>query len=593
MFLNHVIRLLLLASFTSLTSSAQCSKSLVLMEGSFSPHHEKFDLKLMPSDSPIRIILKLRVRDRVKLESTFWAVSNPRSSRYGQYLTHSELTDLVSPPPAARQAVEKWVTSCGGLGNENILSLTKDGTWLEVQNVTASIASKLLHCTIVAGGICANGKYWLPLELASYVHYIPGMKNTKRSKRSSKSESSTTTMTTTMTPSTLRSLYLVPANTTASSSVTQSTAQFSVHAENAYSPADLKQFHQLYGIGGEPIVVDVGPNNPSHPGTEGSLDIQYLTGVAGGGGVVTTWWNSENNSFEDWCISVLNHPNPPLVHSISYDDWEERDNVAMMVAGDEEFMKAGVRGLSLLFASGDFGTGCNSTSLPAKFAPMWPPSSPFVTAIGGTTFNTETSTSMATGTGTGTATYSETAWDHSGGGFASDSIHPRPSYQNDAIQAYLSQAKRSGTLPDSTLFNSSNRGFPDVSSMATQYAVIVNGVANKLDGTSASTPTWAALVTLLNDARIEKGKPPMGFLNPFLYQAAAATMSLGTTGATQGTSESLLSKAAFTDITTGANDVMSCFTGNGYQADIGWDPATGLGSPLFPGLRAAALGVAA
>ena len=55
-------------------------------------------------------------------------------------------------------------------------------------------------------------------------------------------------------------------------------------------------------------------------------------------------------------------------------------------------MKAGVRGLSILFASGDFGTGCNSSSLPAKFAPEWPPTSPYVTAVGGTTFNAAAAT---------------------------------------------------------------------------------------------------------------------------------------------------------------------------------------------------------
>ena len=39
-------------------------------------------------------------------------------------------------------------------------------------------------------------------------------------------------------------------------------------------------------------------------------------------------------------------------------------------------------------------------------------------------------------------------------------------------------------------------------------------------GTSASSPTFAGLVSLLNEARLDAGKPAMGFLNPFLYKHA-------------------------------------------------------------------------
>jgi len=40
-----------------------------------------------------------------------------------------------------------------------------------------------------------------------------------------------------------------------------------------------------------------------------------------------------------------------------------------------------------------------------------------------------------------------------------------------------------------------------------------------LDGTSASAPIFAGVVTLLNDARLNAGKSPLGFLNPMLYKA--------------------------------------------------------------------------
>ncbi len=40
------------------------------------------------------------------------------------------------------------------------------------------------------------------------------------------------------------------------------------------------------------------------------------------------------------------------------------------------------------------------------------------------------------------------------------------------------------------------------------------------DGTSASTPVVAALLTLLNDYQLSQGRAPLGFVNPLLYSIA-------------------------------------------------------------------------
>ena len=74
-------------------------------------------------------------------------------------------------------------------------------------------------------------------------------------------------------------------------------------------------------------------------------------------------------------------------------------------------------------------------------------------------------------------------------------------------------------------------------------------------GTSASAPCFAAVVSLLNEHRLQNGKKQLGYLNPFLYKNIAA----------------------FTDITKGTNAIGR---GNGpikygFNATKGWDPATG------------------
>ena len=521
----------------------------------------------LPDNHPVRLILALHINNRATLEETLYSVSDPTSPQYGKYLSQAELSELLFPPLAARTAVERWVAECGVHPSPllKVVNLTHDNTWLEVLSVNAKIAAALLNCTIVAHPqdktvpTCLEGRYYLPSELAPYVSYIPGMKH--RSPSPNRSDQSTPpNQSNRMTPVALRTMYNIPLTTMATSATTQATAQFNVHSENAYSPSDLKQFHLKYGVQGSPLptVQNIGGNDPTHPGTEGSLDLQYITGVAGGETTTTFWNTNKTCSFEQWIVDVLNAPHPPSVHSVSYDDWEEQDNIEMMDRGDIEFMKAGVRGLSLLFSSGDFGTGCNASALPAKFAPMWPPCSPYVTSVGGTTFAADGVT--------------ETSWDHSGGGFAFESsLHPRPTYQNKAVNQYLLSQKKKGTLPDQSLFNSSNRGFPDVSAMALNYAVVVNGVETALSGTSASTPVWAAIVSLLNDERIKHQKPTMGFLNPFLYQ--------------------LKNDGSLNSIQTGANDAFSCFDGDGFQADQGWSPVTGLGTANFSNLVIAAMEV--
>jgi tripeptidyl-peptidase-1 len=78
------------------------------------------------------------------------------------------------------------------------------------------------------------------------------------------------------------------------------------------------------------------------------------------------------------------------------------------------------------------------------------------------------------------------------------------------------------------------------------YYRIRQGVA----GTSASCPTFAGMVSLLNDQRMKSGKKSLGFLNQIFYK----------------------NPQLFTDITLG---------NTGWPAAAGWDATTGLGSPKF------------
>jgi len=254
----------------------------------------------------------------------------------------------------------------------------------------------------------------------------------------------------------------------------------------------------------------------------------------------------------------------------------------------------GMRGLSVLFSSGDDGIGnsivrSNPELGCSQAFPAWPASSPYVTAVGGTQLtNQYTPLCSQTYAVPSTFTYlpaadrlnvqctgvAETVCSStigggitSGGGFSSYSSRNLAPWQEAAVNTYLNI---SGATPEASYFNITGRGYPDVATYASKYYVQLNGKLIRESGTSASAPVFAAMVTLWNDMRLAYKMPPMGFIAPFLYDVHANHPE------------------AFNDITTGDN---ACSAGSdvtqinccaqSFQAAPGWDAVTGLGSPNF------------
>lgn len=60
----------------------------------------------------------------------------------------------------------------------------------------------------------------------------------------------------------------------------------------------------------------------------------------------------------------------------------------------------------------------------------------------------------------------------------------------------------------------SGRAGPDVAAQGEKIPIIVNGNAAIEFGTSASSPIFASVISLVNDRLIAVGKPVLGFLNP-------------------------------------------------------------------------------
>ena len=155
----------------------------------------------------------------------------------------------------------------------------------------------------------------------------------------------------------------------------------------------------------------------------------------------------------------------------------------------------------------------------------------------------------------------------SGGGFSLFS--QQPGYQAEAVRGYLDVA---ANLPPDGSYNRLGRAYPDLSLNGHKYMVFEGNGVTEVDGTSASAPALAAMITLLNDELLAAGATPLGFLNSLLYWLSAHRPQV------------------FNDIASGDNrcSETSCCR-LGFDAAAGWDPVTGLGTPNFRELRQAVL----
>jgi hypothetical protein len=108
------------------------------------------------------------------------------------------------------------------------------------------------------------------------------------------------------------------------------------------------------------------------------------------------------------------------------------------------------------------------------------------------------------------------------------------------------------------------RNLPDVALTANNiYVKYGNGMSSStVVGTSCAAPLWAGFMALANQQAAANSQPPIGFINPAIYEIA---------------NESFFNGPAFNDITKGSNTSSS--SPNAFFAVPGYDLCTGLGTP--------------
>ncbi|KAK0663483.1 putative Tripeptidyl-peptidase precursor [Cercophora samala] len=322
-------------------------------------------------------------------------------------------------------------------------------------------------------------------------------------------------------------------------------------------------------------------NDPANAGIEASLDVEYAMAlgyptnviyyVTGGRGTKLDrdgnpfpLEETDNEPYLEFLEALLAKPDSELPHvlSISYADDEISVPRPYALRVCDLFAALAARGVSTFVASGDGGaagtgqTRCvmNDGSQKKMFIPTFPASCPYVTAVGAV----DNIAPPFTGE------------DFSAGGFSN--YFDRPSWQDEVVKPYV-DGLVNGKDPRVGLFNSTGRAMPDISAIGSGFQIIMGGEMSEVLGTSASTPVVAAMVALINDARMRAGKPSLGWLNPLLYSAKV--------------------KAVLRDVTVGES--YGCLfpdgsTQPGWPAVQGYDCITGLGAvKQFDELMAALL----
>jgi tripeptidyl-peptidase-1 len=302
--------------------------------------------------------------------------------------------------------------------------------------------------------------------------------------------------------------------------------------------------------------------------TEANLDIQYTIALSypvknhffttGGKG---PWvadldqpsaTDNQNEPYLEFFQYLLGEKDIPHTISISYGENEQSVPPSYAKTVCDLIAQLGTRGTSVIISSGDTGVGSacqtNDGRNTTRFLPIFPASCPYATSIGGTS-----------------GINPERAVGFSSGGFSD--LWPRPWYQDKTVPAFLSSL---GNKWDG-LYNASGRGFPDIAAQGVDFRIVDTGQSRLISGTSASAPAVAGIIGLLNAQRLQSGQPTLGFLNPWLYETGAETMTDITVGGSSGCSGRSIYSSSTTPYVRDAS----------WKAVKGWDAVTGLGTPRF------------
>ena len=501
-------------------------------------------LNPLPGTQTLRLDLVLPLRDQAGLENFLREVYDPTSPIYRHFLTVQEFTERFGPTPEDYDAVVGFAQASGLKvvgGSRDGLDVQVEGSVTEIEAAFRVSMGVYQHPTEDRTFYAPDREPTVPLPFPLW--HISGLDNYSIPRpalvhRNVSAQPNTTTgscPSQSYCGSDMRAAYYGSGPLTGTG---QSVGLLEFYNTNL---ADVNlYFTNAKQTNTVPInLICTGLCLRSVDDTEQTIDITQAISMAPGMKELDVFIG-----LSDTAILSAMSTHSPLNAQLSC-SWSW--NPADPSTDDPYFKKFAAQGQNFFVAAGDNSAYTSSSTY------VYPADDAYITSVGGTDLQT---------TGPGGAWSSEAAWADGGGGISPDGI-PIPSWQTPAINA---------TNLGSTVYRNS----PDVAAEANFDFYVCAESANPADltpctanywgGTSFAAPMWAGYMALVNQQAVANGNAPLGFINPLIYPLGL--------GSGYG--------AAFHDITSGSN---------GYQAVVGYDLATGWGSPNGPGLINALAGV--
>jgi subtilase family serine protease len=523
----------------------------------------------MPAAQQMRLSLVLAPRHQNELKALLQRIYDPSSPDYHHYLTVAQFTEQFAPSAEEYQAVVDFAEANGFNVTDraaNRLIVPVSGTVAQVESAFHVAMKEYQHPTEARTFYSPDREP--SLELSVPIVHIAGMNNYSLPRptvvRGDAIQGLATSEATGSGPggsylaSDMRAAYYTSTLPTGSTALTgagqtvglvefdgyqisdvvssfDGTATSSASGSNyilAYTPT---AGGTTYSIPVNNVLLDGATGAPVEgDDAEEVLDIVQAIGMAPGLSQVRVYTGNTTDANED--ADILN--------AIASEGIAQEVSISWMWAPDDPatddifFEEMAAQGQSVFAASGD-----NGAYIPAVWE-YYPAEDAYVTAVGGTDLTTS---------GPGGSWVSETAWDRSGGGISPDQI-PIPGWQV-------------GIANSSNQGSTTYRNVPDVAMEADtdNYSCDMGACRGGWGGTSFAAPRWAAYVALANQQAASAENPALGFLNPTIYPLA----------------ESSTYVSDFHDITTGTNIYLEEY---GFDAEAGYDLATGWGSPNGAGL---------
>jgi subtilase family serine protease len=253
---------------------------------------------------------------------------------------------------------------------------------------------------------------------------------------------------------------------------------------------------------------------------EETLDIEAVHSMAPGANVV---YVGAPNNFQD-LDAALNHVVDRGLAQIvtnSYGWSTELLPNGVVKPYEDILVQAAAEGIGVYFSSGDNG---DETNVMGYRTADWPASSPWVTAVGGTSLGVSASNGYVFETywGTDKSTLTANGWVSNGwlyaGGGGTSRVFGEPSYQVGVADPFAGYFGANGrVLPDVSMVGDPNTGF--LVGQTQKFPGRDGGVQYdeyRIGGTSLSSPLFAGLMALADDL----SGSAHGFINPSLYSLA-------------------------------------------------------------------------